>query len=184
MLNSQNSGPIPGANYTSDTRNYPWHRPPEIETYDATVEYVMGLMQEEETAEVVYSLMGIGRPLTNIVAGLMMQSIARGKFQIDMAILAAGPVYRYLQILADNEGISYESGLDKKRIPITSTTMKALLGIVDEEDEEEDASEAPTEAAAMPVGGLMGSPEPTDESVAPAEEQAAMLGMNEEEEEA
>ena len=30
------------------------------------------------------------------------------------------------------------------------------------------------------MGGLMGSPEPIDQNVAPAEEQAAMLGMREE----
>ena len=29
--------PIPGANYTSDTRNYPWHRPSDITTYDEAV---------------------------------------------------------------------------------------------------------------------------------------------------
>ena len=26
--------PIAGENFTSDTRNYPWHRPPEITDYD------------------------------------------------------------------------------------------------------------------------------------------------------
>ena len=26
--------PIAGANYAADTRNYPWHRPPDITEYD------------------------------------------------------------------------------------------------------------------------------------------------------
>lgn len=175
------NGPIPGENFLADTRNYPWHRPPEVDTYDGTVEYVMQRMENEETAEIVYSLMEIGRPLTNIVAGLMMQGIGRGKFQIDMAILAAGPVYRYLQMLADGAGIKYETGLDAKRIPITATTMRMVLGVV--EDEEEDTPETASEAPTMPEGGLMGAPTSQDTTEAPADEQASMLGMTTEEEE-
>ena len=31
---AQPSGPIPGENFTSDERNYPWHRPPEYTDTD------------------------------------------------------------------------------------------------------------------------------------------------------
>lgn len=179
MFDTRDLGPVPGENYTADTRNYPWHRPPEIDTYDATVDYVIDRMRDEQTAEIVYSLMEIGRPLTNIVAGLMMQGIGRGKFQIDMAVLAAGPVYRYLQMLADSSNIKYEDGLNKKRIPITATTLKMVMGIIDDEE----APEEPVEAATAPVGGLMGSPSPEEATEAPADVQAAMLGMTDEEEE-
>lgn len=181
MIDPKQAGPVPGENYTSDTRNYPWHRPPEIETYDGTVEYIMDRMTDETTAEIVYSLMKMGRPLTNIVAGLMMQGIGRGKFQIDMAVLAAGPVFRYLQALAEAEGISHETGLDRKRVPITSVTLKRLMGVVD--DEGVDALESDTEARTAPSEGLMGKPSLEDTVEAPAEEQAAMLGMTAEEEE-
>mgnify|MGYP003977272755 FL=1 len=182
MFDLKTVGPIPGENFTADTRNYPWHRPPEIETYDSTVEYVMERMNDEATAEIVYSLMGMGRPLTNIVAGLMMQGIGRGKFQIDMAILAAGPVYRYLQILADSENIKYEDGLESKRTPITSVTLKRLMGVIDDVEPEETAPESAVEAAPGEDEGLMAPPEPVEEMQATAEEQALMLGDAEEEE--
>lgn len=182
MFDPKQVGPIPGENFTSDTRNYPWHRPPEVETYDGTVEYVMDRMTDETTAEIVYSLMKMGRPLTNIVAGLMMQGIGRGKFQIDMAIMAAGPVYRYLQALAEAEGISYEDGLNTKRTPITSVTLKRLMGVVDDELDA-DTPESDTEARTAPSEGLMGMPGAEESVEAPAEEQAAMLGMSAEEEE-
>lgn len=182
MFDPKTVGPVPGENYTSDTRNYPWHRPPEAETYDDTVAYVMERMNDEQTAEIVYSLMEMGRPLTNIVSGLLMQGIGRGKFQIDMAVLAAGPVYRYLQILADSEGIKYDDGMSSNRTPITSVTLKRLMGVMDDV-EEEDAPESDTEARTAPSEGLMGAPSPEGNDVAPAEEQAAMLGMTDEEEE-
>lgn len=182
MLTVKNAGPIPGENFTSDTRNYPWHRPPELETVEATVEYVMSKMEQEETAELVFALMEMERPLTNIVSGLLMQGIAKGKFQIDMALLAAGPIFRYLQIIADKEGIKYEDGLTRKRMPITATTLKMALGIIDSDDEVEDSPESDEEPATEAQGGLMGVPTEEETMAAPDDVQAAMLGMTEEEE--
>lgn len=173
--------PIPGEHYTSDTRNYPWHRPADIPDYDGTVDYVIGRMQDEVTAEIVYSLMEMDRPLTNIVAGLLLQGIARGKFQIDVAVLAAGPIYRYLKMLADKEGMKYNDGFSDKRKPITATTLKLALGIVEDAPEEEDVSESQGEAPTEPEGGLMGMPSQIDTSAAPEAEQEAMLGLTEEE---
>ena len=82
-------------------------------------------------------------------------------------------------MLADSSNIKYEDGLNKKRIPITATTLKMVMGIIDDEE----APEEPVEAATAPVGGLMGSPSPEENTEAPADVQAAMLGMTDEEEE-
>ena len=45
--------PIAGAHYTSDTRNYPWHRPPDITDYDGAVEYMINLINDTEKTEMV-----------------------------------------------------------------------------------------------------------------------------------
>ena len=39
--------PIAGANYAADTRNYPWHRPPDIVNYDEGVDYLIRKMNLE-----------------------------------------------------------------------------------------------------------------------------------------
>ena len=168
--------PIPGENFLSDTRNYPWHRPPEITDYDIAVDYLIDRLAEPEQSELIYSLIELKQPLTSIVAGLMMQSIGRGKFGIDLAILAAGPVYRYLQIIADQNGLKYEAGLeDKGRIPITPTILKAAMGIVD--DEEEEIVETPNAVILAEQGGLMGQPSAEEQTEASPDEQALMLGL-------
>lgn len=176
-------GPIPGEHFLSDKRNYPWHRPPQISSYNGTVEYVMGRLEDDQTSELVFSLIQMERPLTNIVASLMMQGIAKGKFQIDMALLAAGPVYRYIKMIADKEGFKYNDGFSDERMPITPTTLKMAMGIIDPEGEEDDVAESDVEAVTVPEGGLMGKPTTEELEAAPAEEQEAMLGMVEEEEE-
>ncbi len=43
-------GPIPGENYTSDTKNYPWHRPPEFDDLDKAIDYIGKRLTKEENA--------------------------------------------------------------------------------------------------------------------------------------
>ena len=93
--------------------------------------------------------------------------------------MAAGPIYRYLEILAEQNGIAYESGLeDKGRIPITQTTLKAAVGILDD-DEPEPEIETPNAVIDASQQGLMGRPETPEPS--PADEQAMMLGLMDDE---
>lgn len=171
--------PIAGANYAADTRNYPWHRPPDIVNYDEGVDYMINKMKEPEQIELVFSLLEIDAHVTTVVTSLLMQGISRGKFSIDLAILMAGPIARYISIIADEQDIKYDMGVgDKDRISITPTSLKMALGIYD--GDEEETLEVLEEAPVIPEGGLMGAP--TEDGAAPEEEQAAMLGMVEEEE--
>ena len=173
--------PVAGANYAADTRNYPWHRPPEITEYDEGVDYLLEKLNDTETHELVFSLLEIETSVSTVVSTLMMQGISRGKFPIDLAILMAGPVARYISIIADGEAIKYDMGVgDEDRIRITPTALKVALGIIDDEAPEE-APEEPTEEA---VGGLMGAPSVDEISAASSDEQAAMLGLTADEEEA
>ena len=57
------------------------------------------------------------------------------------------------------------------------------MGIMDADDMAEMPPQAPETAAERPTGGLMGAPTEQSEMVAPAEEQASMLGMENTEEE-
>jgi len=171
--------PIAGANYAADTRNYPWHRPPDIVNYDEGVDYMITKMKETDQIELVFSLLEIDAHVSTVVTSLLMQGISRGKFSIDLAILMAGPIARYISIIADEQEIKYDMGVgDKDRISITPTSLKMALGIY--EDDEEETLEVLEEAPVIPEGGLMGAP--IDDGAASEDEQAAMLGMVEEEE--
>lgn len=174
--------PIPGSNYASDTKNYPWHRPPDITEYDEAVDYMIRKLDDPDEHELVFSLLEIDTQLTTVVSTLLMQGISRGKFPIDLAILMAGPLARYISIVADSQGIKYEVGIeDTDRISITPTALKMALGIIETEDD--DLPEEPVEEAASgpDTGGLMGAVSAEEIDPASEDEQAAMLGMGEEE---
>lgn len=175
--------PVPGANLLADTRNYPWHRPPDITDYDEAVSYMISRISQEEQAELVYSLLQIDTTVTTVVSGLLMQSIAKGKIPIDLAILISGPVARYIEVLAQTNGYKYDMGTDTSdRVKITPTLLKMAMGIV--EDDEEEMEDTPEEVvSAMPEGGLMGAPMDQDKMTASDEEQASMLGMDADSEE-
>ena len=170
--------PITGANYTSDTKNYPWHRPPDIVSYDEGVDYLINKMNEPEELEMVYSLLAIEAQVATIVSSILMQGISRGKFSIDLGVLMAGPLARYIGILADEQDIKYDMGISNKdRIKVTPTSLRIALGIVAGNQEEilEEKIEEPVEENA----GLM-SVQPIDDTVASTDEQAEMLGSVEE----
>lgn len=171
--------PIPGGNFTSDTKNYAWHRPPDIVDYDEAVSYMIDKIDEPEQIELVYAMLGIDAHITTVVTTILLQAVSKGKMGIDLAILVAGPLARYIEIAAKDVGIKYEIGVeDKNRVVITPTLLKASMGIIDDEEEVQDTvvEEATPEA---PQESLMAMP---DEMAATADEQAEMLGATEEEE--
>lgn len=179
-------GPIPGENFLTDTKNYPWHRPPDLVDYDETVSYMLSKIDEPEQIELVFAMLGIDAKVTTVVSTLLLQAISKGKFTIDMAMLIAGPLARYIEIQAKNAGVKYDMGLENKdRIVLTPTLLKASLGILEQPEEEsleimamrEEAG--PMEPEQEQIMGLMS--QPPEGAVAEDDEQAAMLGQTEEE---
>lgn len=181
------NGPIPGENLTADTRNYPWHRPPEITDFNEGVSYLIEKLDEEREAQLLHSLLQLEIPVAIITSNLLMRNIARGKIPIDLAILMAGPVARYIEIVAKDNGVTPDMSTDiPGQEPITPTMLKLQMGAVKDVSEItgkiEDATESAVEAPQESNSGLMGVPSGGAVEVAPEGEQAAMLGyMNEEE---
>tara|TARA_B100000768_G_C11281033_1_gene378621 strand:+ start:137 stop:700 length:564 start_codon:yes stop_codon:yes gene_type:complete len=182
------NGPIPGENYLTDVKNYAWHRPPDVVDYDEAVGYMMDKIDDPEQIELVFAMLQIDAHVTTVVSTLLLQAISKGKFSIDLAVLIAGPLARYISIQAENAGVKYEMGVENKdRTVLTPTLLKAALGIIEQPEDEsvvamrEDAGPMGTDMAQEEMVGLMA---PTSEpTIATEDEQEAMLGQQEEEEE-
>lgn len=178
------SAPIPGANYASDTRNYPWHRPADIEGYDEAVDYVLSRLKRVSGVSLVYSMLEIEADIATITSAMLLQEVSKGKMQIDMAIVIAGPVARGIELFAKRHGLKYEMGADAEdELVYTPTELRMLLESEEQSEEEQfemAAAPAPVEEP-MDEGGLMAVPAEDDIEAAPEDEQQAMLGMAEEE---
>lgn len=111
MIKPKFDGPIPGENYTSDTKNYPWHRPPEITDMDKAIEFSMRELTNERQSVSLLSMLQLGVNVVQVTDMFVHSGVAAGKWTTDFALLLAGPVSHIVKLMADGYGIDYDMGL-------------------------------------------------------------------------
>jgi len=163
------NGPIPGENYTSDTKNYPWHRPPEVTNLDDAIQLSAKQLMDEEKSTGLLTMMQMGTPISLLTDIFVTSGIGAGKWTPDYAILLAGPVSHIMMLMAKAEGIEPDLGIDLPNNPHTISYMKAIT-----EDQQNVANvykslDEPETIASMQnaVKGFMGMGQQTS---APSEE--------------
>lgn len=122
-------GPIPGENYTADTKNYPWHRPPEFADLDKAIEMSAKRLTEENNAISILTMIEAGVSVASITEMYLMSGIGAGKWTVDQALLLAGPVSHIICLMCKGYGVKYDLGVDNKKTPITSVFMKEMKKI-------------------------------------------------------
>lgn len=125
-LNPPPNGPIPGENFTSDTKNYPWHRPPEITNIDQAIEASAKQLMSEEGAHGMVTMLQAGMPISSLTDVFVMSGIGAGKWTPDLAILLAGPVSHIIQLMAHAEGIDADLGIDLPKSRHTISYIKSI----------------------------------------------------------
>lgn len=125
------NGPIPGENYTSDTKNYSWHRPPEYDDLDLAIDYIGKKLTKEESAVGLLTMIEAGIPITDLTQTFIMSGIGNGKWTLDFGLLLAGPVAHIMVILAKSYGLKYELGIEDgiSSKPPTSAFFKVVKEI-------------------------------------------------------
>lgn len=106
-----NSGPIPGANYTSDTKNYPWRQPPEFSDLNDALDYLAKKLTQFKVANGVLTMAELGLPLYKIADMILTMGVGEGKWTVDYTLLMAGPVTRMLELICIGFGVEYELGI-------------------------------------------------------------------------
>jgi hypothetical protein len=172
------NGPIPGENYTGDVNNYPWHRPPDKGDFVSTVEHLVERVGSPKGTGFVITALELGDTITDVVTGLLRVGVGKGRFSIDNAVLAAGPMAKHIEVLAKKAGIDYERGWSERPDILTKEKLEAY-GVGRSSDKPSETKTDPAEDApdAKPDGGIMAAPEGT----APKDTQMQMLGYGEEE---
>ncbi len=171
---SRPDAPIPGANYTSDTRNWPWHRPPDITDVDEALEYVMETLTETDAGMRYMGMVEGGLSLVSVADIVVTLGIGRGKWTPDFALLVAGPVTRMLEILAKSYKIEYDLGIEDADTFDTAVLYKKKSELLEGNSEEDPEKIEEIVEEEEPQGFLM---------MASEDEQSSMLGYDAEEEE-
>jgi len=121
-------GPIAGENLTSDTRNYPWHRPPDVTDYNEVVEAMIQDALQPKEMNRILALLSNEMTLASVVDYKVLSMLSKGKFSLDMGVLAAGPYARFIEILAKDAGIKVDMGIDGPEKVLTPDIVTALTG--------------------------------------------------------
>ncbi len=120
------TGPIPGENFTSDPRNYPWHRPPDFTDLDEALKAASKKIFGKETSRGLLTMMEMGVPITVLTSAFVLSGIGGGKWTPDYALLLAGPVSHMMVLLAKSEEIDYKLGIEEKIVPPSSAFFKEV----------------------------------------------------------
>jgi hypothetical protein len=112
------NSPIPGANFTSDTRNYPWHRPPDIVDFDEAVEFIAKGIMKPRPASGILTMLEMGVTVAMVTQMIIMAGMSRGKWTLDLGLVVAGPVARMIEMMADDAGIDYTMGTEEDTTPV------------------------------------------------------------------
>lgn len=163
------TGPIPGENYLSDTRNYPWHRPPDEADFVKIVDKAITSMNQPQKIAQILTALESGDTILDYVVGTARVSISSGRVPIDAAVLAVGPIARFVEAVADAAGIDYQRGWEQEPAVLTAARVKAMSGST---PPPAPPQPDPVEEPEPEAGGMMAPPS----GPAPADEQAAMLG--------
>jgi len=109
-------GPIPGENFTSDRKNYPWHRPPQHTDLDTAIEDVYKrLMTDEDVSTGILTMIEMGTDISTITDMIVHSGIGAGKWTPDFALLLAGPVAHIIYLMAKGYGLDPQLGWEPKR---------------------------------------------------------------------
>lgn len=153
-------GPIPGENWTSDTRNYPWHRPPQYDDLNDACEAFIAELTEEETVYKLIAAAELGFDVRQLTSIWIMRWVMEGKITIDYGIILAGPVARTIEIVFKATDTEYEMGLRKLGQGIPTRTMIREL--------KKSLSDAEVAAESMPEMEGMRPSEPSFMDMEPA----------------
>ncbi len=121
-----NNGPIPGENFTSDTRNYPWHQPPQYTSIDDALDMMSDKMVKKDVANSLLTIVELGVPLYKVASMLVMAGVMNGKWTPDFALLLVGPITRVLELLCIGYGVDYNIGIEDEEEMLTGDFFKEI----------------------------------------------------------
>lgn len=115
-----NSGPIPGENFTSDTKNYPWHQPPEFTDLNKALDMMGSKLTEFKRANGVMTMVEMGVPIVRVADMILTNGIGEGKWTPDFALLLAGPVTRMIELICVGFDVEYTLGIEEDEDDFTT----------------------------------------------------------------
>ena len=106
--------PIPGQSLTTEPKNAPYERPPEIvDPIEALDVHIENLLKPGAMEDVLYFL-EYGVDLVTLVQGILRGAVMEGIHSIDVSLIIAPVIHEYIKGFADAADLDYKEGWETK----------------------------------------------------------------------
>ena len=156
--------PIPGQGMTAELGNRPWQMPPQYSTVEQALEWYIPRLVSEELYDGIIDTMELGVPLTTMADTLQTGGVMQGLHTIDVGMLAIPVIMEMLAFMAEDAGIEYNLGIEKRidsdkisdtKIALAIKKMRDKLPEALEERDEQEEQEVETADITPEPSGLM-----------------------------
>ncbi len=102
--------PIPGQSLTTEPKNAPYERPPEVvDPIEALNVHIENLLKPGAMEDALYFL-EYGVDLVTLVQGILRGAVMEGIHSIDVSLIIAPVIHEYIKGFADADGLDYKEG--------------------------------------------------------------------------
>jgi hypothetical protein len=131
--------PIAGMSMTHELGARPWQSPAQHVTVEEALDYYIPRFANDDVTEQLMDVLEMGVPVTAVANSIQLSGVMEGKHSIDVGMLVLPVLMELIMYMADEEGIEYNTGMEKSTEVRSTMIDKALIKL--QEQSEEDAEE-------------------------------------------
>lgn len=106
--------PIPGQSLTSEPRNAPFERPPEIVNPEEALMVHLEKLNDVDKMEAVVFAVDLGIDVQTLTKGILRSAVMEGIHSIDVSLIIAPAVHSFIASTLDAVGVDYDDGFEDK----------------------------------------------------------------------
>ena len=139
--------PIAGMSMTHELGARPWQSPAQYTTVEEALEYYIPRFANDDVTEQLMDVLEMGVPVTTLANTIQLSGVMEGKHSIDVGMLAIPVLMELIMFMADEEGIQYNTGMEKPTEVRSTLIDKALVKLQEQSEEEAEEGDSPESQA-------------------------------------
>ena len=140
------NAPIPGQSLTTEPKNFPWERPPEIADPRQAVKFHIEGLNNPESLDNIVELMQMGIPVRALAKTAITTAQMEGIHSVDVGLIIGDAVYEELITIAEEAGVDYVTGDEPDEAEVkakeeqeTLVMLRKKLSDIEPDSAEDDA---------------------------------------------
>ena len=137
--------PIPGQSLTHELGARPWQTPAQYTTVEEALDYYIPRFANDDVTEQLMDVLETGVPVSTLANTIQLGGVMEGKHNIDVGMLVIPVLMELIMYMADEEGIEYNTGLEKDDDIRSTQIQKALVRLQEESEAQGEEADSPQE---------------------------------------